>query len=61
MAHVLDRHTGQACTQQPCYVRHRELGSRSSSSLAARDDIRRDAMVIPADVLKLSQVEWLHM
>eukprot|EP00965_Chrysotila_dentata_P212040 6186792-Pleurochrysis_carterae.AAC.1 len=61
MAHVLGRHTRQARTPQPCCVRHRQLGRRSSSSLAARDDIRGDAMVLLANVLELSRVEWPHM
>eukprot|EP00965_Chrysotila_dentata_P256699 6212633-Pleurochrysis_carterae.AAC.2 len=51
MAHALSRHTWQARTPEPCSVCHRELGRRSSSSLAARDDIRSDAMVLLADVL----------
>eukprot|EP00965_Chrysotila_dentata_P260077 6213775-Pleurochrysis_carterae.AAC.3 len=50
LAHSIGRHTGQARTQQPCCVRHKELGRRSSSSLAARDDIRGDAIVLFADV-----------
>eukprot|EP00965_Chrysotila_dentata_P260274 6213845-Pleurochrysis_carterae.AAC.1 len=40
MAQALGRHTGQARTPQSCCVRHRELGRRSSCSLATRDDIR---------------------
>eukprot|EP00965_Chrysotila_dentata_P112990 3733185-Pleurochrysis_carterae.AAC.3 len=62
MAHALGRHTGQAHNPQPCCVCHRELGRRSSSSLAARDDIRGDAIVLLiANVLELSRVEWPHM
>eukprot|EP00965_Chrysotila_dentata_P131870 4359554-Pleurochrysis_carterae.AAC.2 len=61
MAHVLGRHTGQARIPQPCCVRHGKLGSRSSSSFATRDDIRDDAMVLLADVLEFSRVEWPHI
>eukprot|EP00965_Chrysotila_dentata_P157393 5200003-Pleurochrysis_carterae.AAC.2 len=47
---ALGRHTGQARTPQQCCVRHGELGRRSSSSLAASNDIRVDALVLLADV-----------
>eukprot|EP00965_Chrysotila_dentata_P223428 6193566-Pleurochrysis_carterae.AAC.2 len=61
LAHALGRRTGQARTLQQCCVRHGELCRWSSSSLAARDDIRGDAMVLLADVLELSRVQWPHM
>eukprot|EP00965_Chrysotila_dentata_P263203 6214783-Pleurochrysis_carterae.AAC.4 len=61
MAHALGRHLGVARTPQPCCVRHGELGRRSSSSLAARDDIGGDAMVLLANALKLCPVEWSRL
>eukprot|EP00965_Chrysotila_dentata_P230435 6197774-Pleurochrysis_carterae.AAC.4 len=61
MAHALGRHSGQACTPQPCCVRYGELCRGSSSCLAARKDIMDDTMVLLEDLLKLSQVKLPHM